>query len=215
MKTKILLSFVILFCAAITTNAQINEGRYLLGGSISFNSSKDLQITNSKNESLYTNIQFGKVVKDNTVAGIIFSYGYSNREQNSKGNQYGAGVFYRKYKPIGKGFYLFGEVDALYNYSKSTQGNFKIGGDGTRYTSNTGTLSFTPGFSYSICKRVQMELLMQNLVALSYGTTKNETSSSITSTIFSSKQNGFSANVNVNSNLANNFGLGFKFLLGK
>lgn len=215
MKTKILLSFVILFCAAITTNAQINEGRYLLGGSFSFSNAKNPQGTGVQNQALFTNIQLGKVIKENTVAGVILSYGYSKNISLNKLDQYGAGVFYRKYKPISKSFYLFGEADALYNYAKSTDGNFQIGSNGTRYTSNTGSLSFTPGISYSVCKRVQMELLMQNLVSLSYGTTKNETTSMGTSTISSSKSNNFSANLNVNSNLWNNFGIGFKFLLGK
>ncbi len=215
MKIKILLSFVILFCAAIATNAQINEGRYLLGGSFGFSNAKNPQTTGAQNQRLYTNIQFGKVIKENTVAGVILSYGYSKDDSTAKLNQYGAGVFYRKYKPIGKSFYFFGEADALYNYAKNTQGNFQIGGNGTIYTSNTGSLTFTPGISYSLCKRVQMELLMQNLISLSYGTFKNETTSMGASDISTSKSNNFSADVNVNSNLGNSFAIGFKFLLGK
>lgn len=215
MKTKILLSFAIFFCAAITTNAQINEGRYLLGGSIGFTSTKNQQGTGTKSESFNTNIQFGKVIKDNTVAGIILSYGNSNSNSIYKSNQYGAGVFYRKYKSIAKDFYLFGEADAAYNYIKNTQGNLQIGNDASIYTSNGGSLSFTPGFSYSICKRMQMELSMQNLFSIGYSNAKNETTSTGTSTISTTKSNGFGANVNLNSSLLNNFGIGFKFLLGK
>lgn len=215
MKTKILFLLAIFFCSAIMVNAQINEGRYLLGGSVSFNSAKNPQITGSQSQSLYTNIQLGKVIKDNTVAGILLSYGYSNNGPSAKSNQYGAGVFYRIYKSIAKDFYLFGEADALYNYSKNTQGNFQAGNSGIRYINNGGLLSFTPGISYSVCKRMQMELLMQNLVSLSYGVSKTETKSIGSNTISTSKSNSFSANANLNSNLLSNFGIGFKFFLGK
>lgn len=142
MKTKILLPLTIFFFAPIAANAQINEGRYLLGGSFSFSNSQNPQITGAQSQSLYTNIQLGKVIKDNTVAGIMLSYGYSNNGTSSKSDRYGADVFYRKYKSIAKDFYLFGETDALYNYSKSTQGNFEVGNNATRSISNGGYLSF-------------------------------------------------------------------------
>lgn len=215
MKTKILLSFAILVCAAITSHAQINEGRYLLGGSIGFSSSKSQQSPEDKNESFNTIIQFGKVIKDNNVAGIILSYGYSHNVSVYKTNQYGAGVFYRKYKSIAKNFYLFGEADAVYNYLKSTSGDFQVGNDATGFTSNSGILSLTPGISYSICKRMQMALVMQNLVSLSYGVSKNEATSTGTSTITSVKSHNFSANINVDSGVLNNWVIGFKFFLGK
>lgn len=217
MKTKVLLSIAFIFFGTTVANAQINDGRYLLGGSISYTHQNDAQNSNYKNSYFYSNIQFGKVLKDNTVAGIILSYGNGNSDNNisNKASKYGAGVFYRKYKSVAKGFYLFGEADALYSYTKNTQGNFQIGNNGTRYISNLGSLSFTPGLSYSIFKRVQIELIMQDLVSLSYGVSKNEATNIGSSTISSAKSNNFSASINVNSSLVNNFGIGFKFLLGK
>jgi hypothetical protein len=219
MKTKILLFTAIFFCAGITTNAQITEGRYLLGGSVGYNSSKSQQNSVFKSEALYTNIQFGKVVKDNTVAGIFLSYGYTKNNSNdvtsSKSNQYGAGVFYKKYKQIVKDLYFFGEVDAVYNYSKTTQGNMQIGSDGAQTITNGGSVSFTPGISYSVCKRMQMELLMPNIVSAYYGASKNESTSSLNSSISTSKSSGLSVNANFNTTVLNSFGIGFKFLLGK
>lgn len=221
MKSKILLSFAILFFTAITTNAQITEGKYLLGGSFGFSNSnsKNSQTAGGESNSLYTNIQLGKVIKDNTVAGVILSYGYSNNGltniASAKVNRYGGGVFYRKYKPIVKDFYFFGEADALYSYSKNKQGILQIGNNSTISTNNAGSLSFTPGLSYSIFKRIQMELLMQNVISISYAAVKNETTYPGSSSIATDKTNGFSANVNVNSSLLNNFAIGFKFLLGK
>ena len=213
MKSKFLLSFAILLCAAITTNAQINEGRYLLGGSASFNSTEQ-STSLSKTESLFSNIQFGKVIKDNTVAGVVLSYNYSN-SSSGKSNQYSVGVFYRKYKPLTKNFYFFGEADAVYVHSISTNGLLLIGNNASKFSGNGGTVSFTPGISYSVCKKMQVELLMPNLLSLSYYSLKMENTSSSSSSISTSKANNFSANANLNSSLLNNFGIGFKFLLGK
>jgi outer membrane protein len=214
MKTKILLSFGISFFAAITTQGQITEGKYLLGGSIGYTSAKNT-VNSSKNESLYTNIQLGKFIKDNTAAGIIFSYGFSNMGSSNKTNLYNAGLFYRKYKSLAKGFYFFGELDGEYNYSKTTQGIFEIGNNAQRYTSNGGSVSFTPGVSYSIFKKMQIELSMPSMLSVSYGTLKTETLTPSTASISTEKGNSFSASANFNSSLLNNFAIGFKFLLGK
>lgn len=214
MKTKILLSFTILFFAAITTQGQITEGKYLLGGSVGYSSAKNT-VNSSKIESFYTNVQFGKFIKENAAAGVIFSYGFSNLGPSNKTNLYGAGIFYRKYKSLAKGFYFFGELDAAYNYSKSTQGIFVIGNDAERYTSSGGSISFTPGFSYSIFKNLQIELSMPGFVSISYGSLKTESLTTSSTSISTSKGNNFSASANLNDNLLNNFGLGFKFLLGK
>ena len=75
MKTKFLLTTVILFFVAFTANAQIDKGRILLGGSFSLYSAKNGQVfSNFKNEGMNTNIQFGKAIKTNTVLGLILSY---------------------------------------------------------------------------------------------------------------------------------------------
>lgn len=215
MKTKLLLPILIILFATTAANAQINEGRYLLGGSVSYNSQKNSQGSGTKYESFYSNIQFGKVIKDNTVAGIIASYSFSNNGPTNKSNQFSSGVFYRKYKPLAKNFYFFGEVDALYNHLNQTNGIFQIGNDATRNLSNGGTLTFTPGISYSVCKRMQIELSMPNIASISYAGTKYETTSSITNSVSTVNGNNFSGSVNLNSSLLYSFGIGFKFFLGK
>lgn len=214
MKTKFLLSLVIFLFASIVAHAQIKEGQLLLGGSISYNNSND---DNSQNglrdgKSFYTNIQLGKVINPNTVVGVTLLYGHSEYLPFSKYNQYGAGLFYRKYKPLGKNFYLFGEGDAFYHYSKELPGGFGPGSD-DKNISNRGAISFTPGISYALCKKIQMELLMQDIFSIGYGTTKNESVISGTNTILTSRSHLFYANTNLNSSLLNNFGIGFKFFL--
>jgi hypothetical protein len=216
MKTKILLSFAVLFFITLATNAQINKGEVLLGGSIQYNDSKNVQVANSKYESLYTNVQIGKALKDNSVAGIILSYDYSKAySPYARINEYGAGVFYRKYKSILKNIYFFGEGDAEYFYSKNISEYFVSGQDGQRYITQSASINFIPGIAYSVCKKIQMELLMQNLLTISYAHTNSDYTSSTAPSISTIKGNTFQVDANLNSNLLSNFGIGFKFLLGK
>lgn len=173
---------------------------------------------NSKNESLYTNFLFGKAVKENNVVGVILSYNYSNNyynnNQDTKNTQYSAGVFYRKYKRLIKDLYFFGEVDALYHHGESTPGYTQNGNYFSRSISNGGSVSFIPGISYAVCKRMQLELLMPNIIGISYSHTKTDYINT-PAPPSSGEGNSFSFNTNLNANLLNSFGIGFKFLLGK
>ena len=160
MKTKILHALAIVLFAAGSTNAQITQGKYLLGGSLSYSNYQDVQYNGSPvQKSFSSNIRLGKVFKENTVAGVILSYSTANNDLATyKSNLYSAGIFYRKYKPLAKNFYFFGEADAVYDYSRNTQGKFEIGSEGTRYTTNGARISFVPGLSYTVWKKMQMEL---------------------------------------------------------
>jgi hypothetical protein len=224
MKSKILLTIVILFCIAFTSNAQINKGNILLGGSFNFGSTKNIQPyynNDYKYKSIFANIQIGKVVKENTIAGLIFSYSYSGQHPTNfpdsnfnKNNQYSAGVFYRRYKKLLNNFYFFGEVDGMYIYSQNSQGYLQDGSDKVKVISNGGSVSFVPGISYGICKSLQVELSMPNIISLSYLSSKINYTTPPTVNV-NTKGNNFSFNANLNSNFLSNFGIGFKFLLGK
>jgi hypothetical protein len=212
MKTKILLSFALLFFAIINTNAQITKGRYLLGGSASYyNSSTD------NNNSGYLNLQFGKVVKLNTVVGITGSLSASKNHYGNNGYklyQYNAGIFYRKYKPLVEKLNFFAEMDAVLQHG-SNYGTYFFNVGQNLYTNLNGIqLSFMPGLSYAVTKNLQLELTMPNLATISYASIKT-VDSKLPAGVSPQKGNNFSANVNLNANLINNFGIGFKFLLGK
>jgi hypothetical protein len=220
MRTKILLFFGILFCIGPALNAQVSKDRLLIGGSFSIYSEKnDQPLPVFKNEYFNTNIQFGKVVKDNTVVGVTMSYNhstnnYATNSQVNKSNQYSAGVFYRKYKKLVKEFYFFAEVDAIYSHS-NTQEYSQNPGDISKTTMNGGSVSFIPGISYALCKRMQVELLMPNIISLSYSHTKIDYTNSTPPSPPTEKGNVFDFNTNLNSNLLSSLGIGFKLLLGK
>jgi hypothetical protein len=125
MKTKILLFLAISLFTVFVSNAQIKPGRYLLGGSISY-----YNRSNPTDEASYTNVQFGKITKNNSVIGIIGSYSSNNFNYSlsapNKTKTYNAGIFYRKYKGLGNNFYFFGELDASYSYSKNIQEFYNV-----------------------------------------------------------------------------------------
>lgn len=210
MKTKIFTCIAAFLFITNASQAQVTEGKFLLGGAFSFNSASN------ENNSSFVSVQFGKVIKENTVVGIIGSMNNLRYDagQKYKVNQYAAGLFYRKYKPLAKNLYFFGEADATYNYSKNVQYYFPNVGQNLATKSNGGSISFIPGISYAITKRMQMELSMLNIANISYTDTKT-IDSSLPPSVSPQKVTNFSANANINSNLLSNFGIGFKFLLGK
>lgn len=211
MKTRILFSFAILFFISIASNAQISKGRYLLGGSSTYNNS---ELNNSNNTT--SNIQFGKVIKENTVVGVMGSI-YAAKTHNANSEltvyNYSAGVFYRKYKPLGKNFYFLQEVDATYQHSRGFN-SFYYDSQSLLEKSNGAVLSYIPGISYSVMKRMQIELTMPYLANVSF-TNYKTVDSQLPAGASPQKANVFSANINLNSSLLGNFGIGFKFLLGK
>jgi hypothetical protein len=105
-------------------------------------------------------------------------------------------------------------LDASYQYAKNTYTYFSNVDQNLRTTSNGVAFGFIPGIFYSVFKRMQMELTMPNIANISYTSVKT-VAGNLPPSVPEQKTNNFSANVNLNSNLLNNFGIGFKFLLGK
>src|SRR5215208_6544861 len=128
---KFTLSGITFFFTASFVNAQINKGTILLGGGISAGigkSSSSVPAYSYENKFREVNIYpaIGLAVKQNIIVGIKGSYGYNKNEYSypsleNKSRSYSAGVFLRRYLPLGKSFYLFGEAGASYYYSKIDQ----------------------------------------------------------------------------------------------
>ncbi|MEP6615261.1 MAG: hypothetical protein ABJA57_01720 [Ginsengibacter sp.] len=220
MRIKILLLFAISFWIIIPANSQINTGKFLLGGSFNFFSTKDAQnLQNSKSKSFHGNLQIGKAVKQNNVVGITLSYGYSkfnffNTSDSIKSSQFGAGIFYRKYKKLIKDFYFFGELNAGYEHSNYMQTYLQNNVQGFKTVTDGAFLSFIPGISYGICNRMQIEILIPNIINVAYSHYKTDYEGNPPA-FFDQKGNTFSLNANLNTNLLSNLGIGFKILLGK
>ena len=123
-------------------------------------------------------IQFGKVVKENTVVGLILSYGDSNLHlfPDSYYNKIintVRGFFIENTKNCQRIFISWAKQMQFIFIQKISRDSFRFKVTGIKVTSDGGVLSFIPGISYPICKRMQVELSMPNIISLSYSHIKN------------------------------------------
>jgi len=162
--------FVIITCSL---EAQINKGSLLLGGNVGFSTSK-AKDTSLQNNGVSVSPVVGIAVKENIVVGISFSYGQGKDNLSlpnfkSERTSYGAGVFVRKYIPLGKGFYLFGEAGLSYQNYSST---YTYPSQATGLKVQTIGINLYPGVSYAISKKLQLEFGLPQLVTLGYSRTQ-------------------------------------------
>jgi|ERR1700722_8047280 Outer membrane protein beta-barrel domain len=214
--SRILLSLFIIFFS-YSASAQFNKGNILLGGNLSFGSSKstsppspDEQKSNSGN----IDISLGKAIKENALFGINLSYGEVSNTfgsgvspSKSTSYNYGIGVFYRVYKALGKEFYLFGQAGAEFNgssYSSTdSTGNKLFNG-----TSYGGSIYISPGIDYRISKKFFLELSIPQIFSINYSNSNSKSGSVSTGT-----GDNFGISANFISNPLNSLGIGFRLVL--
>ena len=172
---KINLLIISLFNFSLS-NAQITKGNLFIGGDVylaifntnNTNANGDI----SKSSSVGFSPTIGWVTKDNLVVGAsILTNFNSNSSTNSnnynRSNRIGAGVWMRKYLPIGKSFYLFGNgmlsAQSLYNSNNIVpQPNFY---EEKGYSIN---VILVPGIAYQVNKRLFLDAALNNLFSLGY-----------------------------------------------
>jgi autotransporter-like protein len=208
MKKILAFSFLtILVTSAL--RAQINKGSVFLGGNVGFSTIKSKD-TSLENNSVYITPVAGIAVKQNLIVGVSVNYSHSKNNLNVPASQteyksYGAGIFARKYVPLGKGFYLFGETGLNYqNYS-----------DTYTYTSQKNELkvqsigiNLYPGVSYAVSKMLQLEVGLPQLVTFGYS--KNEWLLNDATT-----QKSSGTNFNASASSFSSLFLGFRIFLPK
>jgi hypothetical protein len=210
---KYLLIFSSLLFIVTASEAQFSKGSILLGGQLSFStSSADYNPNPNPNANTSVgnfNVSVGKAIHENAVFGLEVSYGYYNYgtgSQASSNNNYGIGLFYRKYKDLGKEFFLFGQAGAT--YLGSTQSGHDINGNKvTIYTTNGGEVYLYPGIAYKISNKFFLELTIPELFSINYNSTK---------TTYPGPEvvgNQFSVSTSLSSNPLNSLGIGFRLVL--
>lgn len=181
MKKLYALAFAALVCSI--AHAQIKKGDIVLGGNLqffdqgqqTFNAASPPATNSSRNLSIAPS--FGKAIKDNLVLGFDVSYSNSRSEYTGSsatdGNGFSAGFFVRKYKPLGNGFFLFGQSRLSGSYSHSSQ-NEPPGNQPDRdvFNSYGFSLQFFPGVAYALSPRWQLELGLSNFFLISYSNSK-------------------------------------------
>jgi hypothetical protein len=172
MRATTFLSAVFLLLSA-TTYGQFKKGSTLLGGDISFNTSKVEDLINaseSKSSAFTFSPVFAKAIKDNLFFGGSLSFGSSKSTYNTngeaKGETYYASLFLRKYKPVFGKFNAF--LQAGINVGRLVS-ETEEGPDYNRASKAFTTFaSLTPGVSIGVSKKLYLEAGFNNLLSLGY-----------------------------------------------
>ena len=169
---KILLITLSIFMIGISSQAQIKKGASIIGGSVGFSAGKvSLYGKKYKDWSTLISPSYGFAVKENLILGFEGFFGSGedeNMEYTLRNKGYGVGVFTRKYQPLGKGFYLFGQAGLrggfnryLYAYTSNYAAN--------RILKNYSlTASVYPGISYAINRKLHIEAALPDLLYIQY-----------------------------------------------
>lgn len=218
--TRILLILTLLFSSFIAT-AQFKKNDILLGGqlSYSYNSYNQKYTPNSEYDQKSSNgnftINIGKALNENTIAGINLSYlpnsannyqSYTTNPLRYQNNEFAAGVFYRKYKNLGKEFYLFVQAGASYYWSNES-GKDSIGKKELTGSSWGVGADFYPGIAYKVSKHFFLELSIPELINIRYNKTNTTTQASTYVT------DQLNISTSLSSDPLNALGIGFRLIL--
>jgi hypothetical protein len=213
MKSVLLLASLSSF-SFFSATAQINRGSVLLGGGVSATSAKISQSGFTQTQRYLTIApSIGVAVRTNTVVGLNLQFG-GNRDNmpvsNARSTTYGAGVFYRRYLPLGKNFYLAGEADLSYSRQRRTTVMATPSGDILRDASDNIGLGFTPSITYAVGKRFHLQAAVNQLFGAYYQKSTSRMDSNPASEL-STRSFGLHANASSFAPLS----LGFRIVLGK
>jgi hypothetical protein len=210
---KYLLILSSLFFISIASRAQFSKGSILLGGQLSFTTSNynnsNIGAPSPSNNAGTFVISAGKAIHENDVMGVDISYGFSNNgvlAPNYTDHFYSLGIFYRKYKALGKEFFLFGQVGAAYSGSRQT-GSDSTGIKIVTGTTDGGGIYFYPGIAYKISNKLFLELTVPALFSMTYTTVHSPNGSQ------NLEYNQFSVTTSLNTDPLTALGLGFRLVL--
>lgn len=168
-----------------------------------------------KEGSVFVNPVVGVAVKPNFVIGISGLYGHSNLRSDStstppQSNAEGGSIFLRRYFPLGKNFYLYGQgsIGYRHDHSKIEESDYYHSDE-----TNTINLSVAPGLAYAISRKFHLEIGLSDLLAAAYGRNKTVTYGLGIGGVQTTKSNFF--NLSSSLNPTSGLYLGFRVLLAK
>jgi hypothetical protein len=230
MKKRIILSFIC-FLSLLSLNAQFKKGTVIVGGNLNFSNTQNNYIYPGAGNYQLSRSQFqveaAKAIKENLLVGVRLGYG------NTPGNSfdkltgsfnfshrnnpfYSAGIYARKYVPVGKRFMFFGEVSL--NYETGKYKSLERDYANLQYTTNFKlrdvSIGGSLGIAYKVSNRVNLELAFNNLLAARVsnvsGTYQYASGGSI-----SNVSNTFGYITPISQSINRNISLSVKIRLGK
>lgn len=157
---KLLLSVTALFAVVLSVSAQTEKGKFILGGTASYQSSKSDADNAKSAENLSIIPNLGYFVAKNIAVGTGVGYNYSKTSGASLVGQNEAIVvrpFGRYYVGLSDQFKFFGQasVPLAFGRTKSVDAN---GDSGAKTGTSTSIgVALSPGFAYYPTKKIAIE----------------------------------------------------------
>ncbi|MFT3846655.1 MAG: hypothetical protein QM725_16465 [Lacibacter sp.] len=212
------LTLIVFSIFVITANAQFQKGNKVLGAGLNFQTSGTKEtsqtFTNFESNSISLSLEMGFAKEANRLNGFYINswYGKSKYEYSSQpSSNYssenfggGAGFFTKKYKSLGKGFFVYGEARGGFNYYKQNKSS-NSNGDMLQYGVNIGVY---PGLAYKWSDRFMLDLRFADFASVGYSVRENG---------FTSGGKNVERNFSLSSSLGlgylSNFGIGARFII--
>ncbi len=213
-KTILLLLLSVPFHSTIFS--QVSSGSLLLGGDFSFfvQEQKTASGTSGKNNGFNFSPLIGVATRTNIIQGGYLRIG-SSKNTNSvstavtKTNITGAGYFIRKYGVIKNNFSGFIQGNAGVGYSTNS---FEFQNTLNKSKQTSVGINISPGLSYKVSQKLQLEAGLNNIANISYQVTKNLITNPGVNDVVRSTQVSVSSSLN---NFSSNLYFGFRLLLAK
>jgi hypothetical protein len=175
-------STVALLLITASTFAQFQKKDKVLGFGFNINSGRNdiatagINTVGQKITTFNMNVSLGFASNETTVHGFSINGGTGTSKINNnfltgntqiqKINSIGAGYFIQKFKPLGKGFYVFAEgaVNGLYQTDK-TEFNPQSTASSKAYSAG---IFIYPGIAYKAGKRFLLQLRFADFVGINY-----------------------------------------------
>lgn len=205
---------------SVVLNAQISKGSLFIGGDLNISGSRykagDSPQTTSTNHQYGVSPVLGWAVKENLIVGgrllvSISRTSYEPQSTESNAHSFGGGVFVRKYLPLGKSFYLFGDAGLIGQYNYMEQINVQQPAFYSEQKGFSIAATLYPGVAYQVKKSLFLEASLNNLVSLNYGHSNLEQHAG------SSSSNATTDTYHFSSSLGNNIPLqiGVRWIIPK
>lgn len=204
---------------SFASTAQFQQGEKVLGAGFSAqslsNENNSFSIPQKTTSSGFNlSAELGFVSRANQLNGFFINGGYgvtkneypTQPSTNSKGDNYnmGAGFFTRRYKALGKQFYLFGEGRAGVNFARQNQPGGSLY-DGKSYNISVGLF---PGLSYRVTNRFLLDLRLADLISLGYSHQETNIPNNQ-----KNKQNNFYLNSSLGLGYLRDIGIGARWVI--
>jgi hypothetical protein len=215
---KKIIVFAGLLFIVVSSKAQISKGSIYLGGAISYaNSKEDFDGTapDGKIKALSINPAVGIAIKENLVVGLNLNY-ISFETSNYQGmyeidgDGFGAGLFARKYFPVAKRFFVFGEANAGFS-GFDTKQTSPFSNETVERDTKTIEANLYPGVAYNLTGSLYLEAAFAGLFSISYSTDKETYKNQFSSSTNTTKEFAIQSSLSNSAPLS----IGVRFIIPK